>query len=166
MQISSAGYAEDIALKRIEEGMARTGRRRDQFEVTGGGFIATGESDAEVQEMAEWVRYRVAFYGSTPGYWPVFEHHGLGDLGRKLNRMTKDGRWDSIAAEIDDDVLGLFAAIGRYDQIASEIERRFGGIADAVYASTSSDKRPMIPKDVIQDIKRIPTRFTGFKLSW
>jgi probable F420-dependent oxidoreductase len=156
------GYAEEVALGLIAEGMAKTGRKRETFEVSGGGFIATGESDGDVRKMAEWVRYRVAFYGSTPSYWPVLEHHGLGDLGRKLNRLTKEGRWDKISAEIDDDILGLFAAIGRYDEIASEVDRRFGGIADAVYASTSADNRPMIPKDVIADIKRIPRRFRGF----
>ncbi|MGI9426335.1 MAG: TIGR03617 family F420-dependent LLM class oxidoreductase [Hyphomicrobiaceae bacterium] len=159
-------YAADVALQLIDEGMTRTGRSRERFEVTGGGFIATGRSDEDVQEMAEWVRYRVAFYGSTPSYWPVFEHHDLGDLGRKLNRMTKDGQWDKIAAEINDDVLRLFAAVGRYDEIAGAVEQRFGGIADAVYASTSSDKRPMIPKEVIQDIARIPRQFSAFQNSW
>lgn len=160
------GYADDVALGLIDQGMAKTGRKRENFEVTGGGFIATGETNGEVDKVAEWVRYRVAFYGSTPSYWPVLEHHDLGDLGRKLNRMTKDGQWDKIAAEIDDDVLRLFAAVGRFDEIASEIDRRFGGIADAVYASTSSDVRPKIPSDVIADIKRIPKQFKGFSGTW
>ena len=96
----------------------------------------------------------------------MFEHHGLGDLGRKLNVMTKEGKWDMIATEIDDDVLRLFAAVGRYDELADAVARRFGGIADAVYASTSAEIRPAIPPDVVQDIKRIPAAFTGFDQSW
>ncbi len=36
------------------------------FEVTGGGFIATGPDRAAVQRAADKVRARVAFYGSTP----------------------------------------------------------------------------------------------------
>ncbi|MBT6441832.1 MAG: hypothetical protein HOK61_05350, partial [Alphaproteobacteria bacterium] len=117
-------------------------------------------------EVVEWVRYRVAFYGSTPSYWPVLEHHGHGDLGRKLNRMTKDGQWDEIAAEISDDVLRLFAAIGRHDEIAGAVETRFGGLADAIYASTSSEMQPQVPADVLQDIHRVATRFTGFTKGW
>jgi len=139
---------------------------REAFQVTGGGFIATGETDEQVHEVAEWVRYRIAFYGSTPSYSPVFEHHGLGDLGRKLNAMTKAGKWDEIAAEISDDVLRMFAAVGRYDELPGVIEARFGGCVDMVYASTSSDIRPAIPPDVLRDIQRIDTQFTGFRTQW
>ena len=156
-------YLEEVALVLIGEGMERTGRKRETFEVTGGGFVATGATDEEVAEVVEWVRYRVAFYGSTPGYWPVFEHHGLGDLGRRLNVMTKEGRWDELAAEIDDDVLRLFTAVGRHDEIAVEIEKRFGGLADTINPGTSIVARAPVPPDVLQDIKRIPMKFTGFK---
>jgi len=159
-------YAEDVAMKRIGEGMAKTGRARETFEVTGGGFVATGATDEDVAGATEWVRYRVAFYGSTPSYWPVLEHHGHGDLGRKLNRMTKDGQWDEIAAEISDDVLRLFAAVGRHDEIASAVETRFGGLSDAIFASTSSEMQPDLPADVLQDIHRVAIRFTGFATGW
>ena len=153
-------------MKRIQEGMAKTDRMREKFEITGGGFVATGETDEEVEKIAEWVRYRIAFYGSTPSYWPVFEHHGQGDLGRKLNKMTKEGKWDQIASEIPDDVLHDFAAIARYDQLQKAIEVRFGGAADAIYASTSQDIRPSIPGEVLQDVARIPTVFEGFSKGW
>ena len=160
-------YLEEVCVRRIAEGMARTaGRTREGFEITGGGFLATGATDEEVDRAAEWVRYRVAFYGSTPGYWPVLELHGLGDLGRKLNRMTKEGAWDRIAAEIDDDTLRLFAAVGRHDEIAAAVETRFGGAADTIYASTSMDMRPDLPPDLIRDIQRLPTRFKGHAHAW
>ncbi|NIR37842.1 MAG: LLM class flavin-dependent oxidoreductase, partial [Actinobacteria bacterium] len=150
-------YLADVCLPRIAEGMARTGRERNRFQVTGGGFIATGATDADVDAMVEWVRYRVAFYGSTPAYWPVLAHHGLEDLGRKLNAMTKAGQWDRMAAEIPDDVLRLFAAVGRFDDIADAVAERFGGLADAVYASASSDRRPDLPAEIIARIQSIPT---------
>ena len=159
-------YLEEVVMKRIQEGMAKTDRMREKFEITGGGFVATGETDEEVEKIAEWVRYRIAFYGSTPSYWPVFEHHGQGDLGRKLNKMTKEGKWDLIASEIPDDVLHDFAAIARYDQLQKAIEVRFGGAADAIYASTSQDIRPSIPGEVLQDVARIPTVFEGFSKDW
>ena len=53
--------------------------------------------------------------------------------------MTKEGKWDQIAAEIPDDVLHDFAAIARYDQLQTAVEKRFGGAADAIYAGTSQD---------------------------
>ncbi len=153
-------------MPKIAEGMAKSGSRRERFEVTGGGFIATGADDEAVANAVEWVRYRIAFYGSTPSYWPVFEHHGLGDLGRKLNRMTKEGKWDSIAAEIPDDVVHLFAAAGRYDELTKAVESRFGGVSDAVFASTSQEVRPQIPAEVIGEIQAIPTSFQGYESDW
>ena len=41
---------------------------RENFEVFGGGFIATGPDEETVQKIFEYVRYRVAFYGSTRLY--------------------------------------------------------------------------------------------------
>ena len=159
-------YLEEVCTPRISEGMARTGRKRESFEVTGGGFVATGATDEEVAKAVEWVRYRVAFYGSTPGYWPVLDLHGLGDLGRKLNRMTKEGAWDRIAAEIDDDTVRLFAAVGRHDELAAAVAERFGGAADTVYASLSMDLRPELPPDLVQDIRRLPSVFEGYATAW
>ena len=153
-------YLEDVCMPKIEEGMAKSGRKREHFEVQGGGFVATGADDEAVSKAVEFVRYRIAFYGSTPSYWPAFEHHGLGDLGRKLNKMTKAGQWDEIAAEISDDTLSLFAAVGRHDEIRGKIEERFGGVVDAIGGD------PDLPKDVLEDIQGLPTVFRGFLSEW
>jgi probable F420-dependent oxidoreductase len=155
-------YLTDVVLPKLHAGLERAAWQRRHFEIAGGGFIATGADDEAVAAAAQWVRYRVAFYGSTPAYWPVLELHGLGDLGRKLNQMTKDGHWDRIAAEISDDTLHLFAAIGRHDEIAALIAERFGGVSDTVYASTNSQIRSDFPPDLLADIKRIPTPFSCF----
>jgi alkanesulfonate monooxygenase SsuD/methylene tetrahydromethanopterin reductase-like flavin-dependent oxidoreductase (luciferase family) len=152
-------YLENRILPIITEGLAKSGRTREAFEISGGGFLVTGKDDAAVQALFDWVRYRVAFYGSTPAYWPVFDEHGLGDLGRKLNAMTKAGQWDRIAGEVSDDVVHLFAAVGRHDQIAKAIEARFGGLVDSISASANSAKPSDLPADLIQDIARIPTRY-------
>ena len=152
-------YLENKVMPILSEGLAKTGRAREKFEISGGGFVVTGKDDEAVAKLFDWVRYRVAFYGSTPAYWPVFEEHGLGDLGRKLNAMTKAGQWDQIAAEVSDDVVHLFAAVGRHDQIAKAIEARFGGLVDGVSASANSSKPADLPAGLLQDLGRIPTRY-------
>src|SRR6201999_2201509 len=145
------------------EGMARTGRSRESFEITGGGFIATGPDAAATAKMFEVVRGRVAFYGSTPGYWGVFEMHGLGDLGRELNSMSKAGKWAEMASRVSDDVVPLFAAVGTHREIAGRIAERFGGLSDALnMRADSSGAGSDIPADVLQDIKRIATPFQGY----
>lgn len=155
-------YLTEIVMPRVQAGLDKAKHKRENFEISGGGFIATGPDDAAVAAAVEWVRYRVAFYGSTPAYWPVLEAHDEGDLGRKLNRMTKDGQWDDLAAAVSDDIVHLFAAIGRHDEIGSRIEQRFGGFTDTIYASTNSRVPGDLPPDLIADIRRIPAAFVGF----
>src|SRR6202043_527455 len=114
-------YIEEAVMPRLSEGLAKSGRKRENYEISGGGFLATGPDDVTVARMFEWVRERVAFYGSTQAYWPVFAVHGLEDLGHKLNAMTRQGKGGEMAKEGPNDVAHLFAAVGRYDQIVKAI---------------------------------------------
>jgi probable F420-dependent oxidoreductase len=159
-------YLTEEILPRLIEGMLRTDRDRTDFEITGGGFIATGPDNDAVAKMIEYTRGRIAFYGSTPGYWPVLEMHGLGDLGRKLNAMSKEGKWAEMSAEVSDDVVALFTAIGTYAEITAAIEQRFGGLSDALNVGGTTIAPTGLPPDLLQDIKRIPTKFTGYRTPW
>jgi len=159
-------YLDEVVLREVATGMRRSGRAREHFEISGGGFIATGPDEAAVERMVEWVRYRVAFYGSTPAYWPVLAVHGLEELGAKLNVMSKAGQWDRMAAQIPDDVVRLFAAVGTHRELAAEIARRFGGVADSVTLSGGYGVRQAIPPDLIRDIRRIESPFAAYHTAW
>jgi RNA:NAD 2'-phosphotransferase (TPT1/KptA family) len=99
--------------------------------------------------MFEWVRMRVGFYGSTPSYWPVFEQHGWQDLGHKLNDMSKKGQWEQMTAEVSDDIVHEFCAVGRFDQISDKIRQRFAGSVDVV--SLPDDT----PSDLLQELRSL-----------
>ena len=153
-------YLAQEIMPRIEAGLPKAGRNRAQYEISGGGFLATGPDDEAVARRFEWVRQRVAFYGSTPAYYPVLAVHGLEELGHKLNALTRQGRWSEMAQEVPDDVAHLFAAVGRHDQIAATIDRRFGGFVDAL--TLRGDGVGEVPPDLVQDIRRLPHAFRGF----
>ena len=155
-------YLEREVLPRVMAGLAKVGRPRERYEISGGGFLVTGADDAAVQRMFDWVRQRVAFYGSTPAYWPVLAAHGLEDLGQALNQLTRQGRWGDMAALVSDDVVRLFAAVGRHDEIVGAIAARFGGLTDTIQASANSSMPADLPPDLIQDIRRLPRQFAGF----
>ncbi|HEX6209407.1 MAG TPA: TIGR03617 family F420-dependent LLM class oxidoreductase [Methylomirabilota bacterium] len=159
-------YLDAVVMRELRAGFMRSGRVREQFEISGGGFIATGADEAAVAKMVAWVRSRIAFYGSTPAYWPVLEAHGLGELGRKLNVMSKAGQWDAMAGEISDDVLRLFTAIGTHRELAGAVAARFGGVADTIALSGGYGVKQDIPPDLIQDLQRIPAAFCGFPAGW
>src|SRR5439155_8888536 len=155
-------YIEDAVIPRLAEGLAKSGRQRENYEISGGGFLATGPDDATVARMFEWVRERVAFYGSTQAYWPVFAVHGLEDLGHKLNAMTRQGKWSEMAKEVPDDVVHLFAAVGRHDQIVGAIEQRFGGLVDSLtLRGDGVGEAGEVPPDLVQDIRHIPHPYRG-----
>ena len=156
-------YFQNVVLPELQTGLERGDRSRENFHVTASGFIATGATDAEVASQVDFVRKRIAFYASTRAYWPVLEQHDLLEMGEKLNHMSKTDQWDSMAAEVSDEVVGLFAAIGSHDQIAAEVRKQFGGLMDAVSDSASYDMPGSLPPDAIQDIQRIETPFEGFQ---
>jgi len=151
-------YYEETIAPKIQQGLSLSNRTRGNFEVSGGGFLATGADNDAVAKATEIVRYRVGFYGSTPAYWPVLETHGYGDLGRKLNSMTKNGEWDKLAAEITDVVLNLFCVIGRYDELTSLVRNRFSHMCDVISTGLNED----FPPDLLQELKEIETPFESF----
>ena len=152
-------YLTDAIMPRIEAGLAKAGRKRESYEISGGGFLATGPDDASVARRFEWVRQRVAFYGSTPAYFPVLAVHGLEDLGHKLHAMSREGKWGEMTKEVPDDVAHLFAAVGRHDQIVGAITERFGGLADSL--TLRGDGVGEVPPGLVQDIRRVPHLYRG-----
>jgi hypothetical protein len=71
-----------------------------------------------------------------------------------------------MANEVSDDVLRLFAVVATHRNLAAAIERRFGGVSDAVAPSGGYGMRQEIPPDLVQDLRRIPGSFTGYRTSW
>jgi len=158
-------YLEEVALPQLQSGLEDAGRDRASFEIWGGGFVATAPDEAALQKQIEWVRYRVAFYGSTRSYHTVFRLHGWDELGAKLHEMSRQGRWKEMAAEVPDDVVRTFAAVGTHDEIVGVVEQRFGGLVDSI-AVDFSDTSAGRARELIQDIKRIPHAFEGFPSGW
>ncbi len=153
-------YLDQEILPRLDEGRARSGRTRASFQVIGGGFVATGADDTAVARAVEVARGRIAFYGSTPAYWPVLDLHNLGELGRKLNAMTRAGQWAGMPREVSDDVVALFTAIGRHQDLARAIADRFGPEIDALALPAG------LPPDLLGELRALPTRFTGYDRPW
>lgn len=159
-------YQREVSLKHINAGLAASGRARETFEITSGLHICTGPTEADVDRMFQWVRSRVAFYGSTRTYWPVFDLHGLRDLGEKLHRLSVEGRWGEMTHLVPDSVVDLFTIRGTHKTIAREIERAIGDHADTIYANLKPDTVGDFPPDLIQDIHRIKTPFKGYGTAW
>ena len=78
----------------------------------------------------------MAFYLSTPAYSRVFELHDWGDKAAKAATLSKAGRWDELAAVVDDELLHTVATIGLHDTIADQLRERYGPRMDRIEFST------------------------------
>ena len=152
-------YLQEVTGPAIERGLAASGRRRSELEVCGGGFIMTGPDEEAVMKKRDWVRYRVAFYGSTKAYLPVMSLHGWDDLAQKLYQMSRNGQWKEMAAEVPDDVIDEFGVFATYDELPKAIEARFGGISDTVEFSFPEDTDPAHAQSIIEQVHQIGSRF-------
>ena len=78
----------------------------------------------------------LGFYGSTPAYAPILETEGRADLHPQLRAMSREARWDEMAALIDDDLLDAVVLRGDPGVVATRLRNRFEGEADRVALST------------------------------
>jgi probable F420-dependent oxidoreductase len=125
-------YLRDVTIPALEEGMAISGRQRSDFEISLTAFVVSGDTEEEMKRSADAARSQLAFYGSTPAYRGVLEHHGWGDLQSELNALSKQGDWKTMATLIDDDVLNTFAVVAEPDRVGDALVERFGGLLDRV----------------------------------
>jgi probable F420-dependent oxidoreductase len=123
---STAAYVRDITLPAL----ANPSIDRP-FDIVSAAFVVTGRDEREFAASATAVREQIAFYGSTPAYLPVLEHHGWGELGVELNRLSKTrdpDKWRQMGTLIDDDVLREFAVVGEPDRVGPLLRARWGDL--------------------------------------
>lgn len=112
---TTPAYAKEVSLPNLVEGLRRAGRSRADVEVTVPAMVVVVPSEEHLEERRRMMRSQVAFYGSTPAYRGVLDHHGWGALADELHRLSKVGDWEASPEEA-----------------GAAIAERFGGVADRV----------------------------------
>ena len=74
----------------------------------------------------------LGFLFSTPAYWPSLALFGWRERGEALHRLSREGRWDAMAAEIDDAMLDAFVPTAPYGALADELAARYAGLAQRI----------------------------------
>ncbi len=139
----TAEYLRDVMMPNVQAGLAEAGRDRSDFQISMPVFVVAGFSEEDAAAQAARTRKQIAFYGSTPAYRVVLEHHGWGDVQTELNRLSKQGQWDEMASVIDDEILGTFAIVAEPHEVPRRIAERFGGTLDRLqfYAGVRDAER-------------------------
>jgi probable F420-dependent oxidoreductase len=134
-------YFTQRTLPALEQGFAKVGKTRADFEISATAFVVTGRDDDEMKASEQGVKAQMAFYGSTPAYSGVLELHGYDGLQGELNALSKQGKWAEMGELIDDDLLHLMAVVAEPSRVGAELHERFGGQVDRLsfYASFQAD---------------------------
>jgi len=134
-------YLRDVTLPALERGAQRAGRSVKDIEISGPAFVVTGTTEEEMAASAVGVRRQIAFYGSTPAYRTVLDHHGWGELQPELNALSKQGEWETMGTLVDDEMLETFAIVAEPEDLARRMHERYGDVVDRVsfYAPYRSD---------------------------
>ncbi|WP_084356136.1 TIGR03617 family F420-dependent LLM class oxidoreductase [Novosphingobium lentum] len=148
---TSPKYLRSVTLPLVEESLATHGRDRAKFRLVGMPFIASGETDEELEKAVAHARESVAFYCSTPAYVGVLEAEGFGDIHPEMLRLSKAGQWADMGKLVSDEILNTYCVVGKPAEAAAEIERRYGGIFDMLCGY--SGQGPGMPDPVMRAFK-------------
>jgi probable F420-dependent oxidoreductase len=150
---TTRSYLQEITLPTVEEALVKAGRSRADFEVKYSPFVATGNTDEEIERAILETRERIAFYASTPAYRPVLEHHGWGELQTDLNHLARKGEWTQMGTLIDDDVLAAFALVAKAADVPSALGRWVAGLADRTGFISPSGIGPQQTEEMIAALR-------------
>lgn len=133
---TSDRHLAEVTLPRVAAGLAAASRDRTALTVVGQAIVACTSDPARQADLDAAARWLVAFYGSTPAYAPVLATEGRADLHPELRRLSRAGRWDEMAALVDDDLLDAVVVRGDPAAVAGRLVQRYRGNGDRVALST------------------------------
>ena len=130
-------YFHDVALPRFRGFMDEAGRSHDECQISLPAFVVTGEDEEAMAKSAQSIKGQIGFYGSTPAYKEVLDHHGWGEAHGELNNLTKTNRWAELPDVIDDEMLATFAVVAEPGQVGAALEERYGATVDRISLYTA-----------------------------
>ncbi len=125
-------YLRDVVLPAVQLGLKKSGRKRGEMQLAASVFVATGDSEKEIEKMKGECKLQIAFYASTRTYRPVLELHGWGETCDRLHEKSLKGDWAGMASEISEPMMKEFVLEGRWDEIGEKLGERYHGIVDRV----------------------------------
>jgi probable F420-dependent oxidoreductase len=150
--LNSPSYVKDVCMAALAKGLARVGRERTRFEICCQTIVMVGATDAEIAAAREKAKAQIAFYGSTPGYRLMLDHHGWGALQPELNRMSKQGQWFEMTQLITDEMLDTVGVSGT-PAAAGRALRARNAFADRTSLIVYNESDPDAVADIVRGFK-------------
>jgi probable F420-dependent oxidoreductase len=119
----------EVVQPRLASGAARARRDPEDLTIAVSPLVATGRDAAAVSRGRTAARRLLGFLFSTPAYWPSLALFGWQTIGEVLHRLSREDRWDAMAAEVGDALLDAFVPSAPYDALADTLSQRYAGLA-------------------------------------
>lgn len=120
----SPQYLKEVILPAVEQGAARTGRKREDVSMVVNAFVVTNDTEREL------ARQQISFYASTPSYHPVMRLHGWEEVAMQLSSLAGRQKWAEMPALVSDEMLTAFATVAEPGDLAAALQERYAGLAD------------------------------------
>jgi hypothetical protein len=141
-----------VTLPALARGAARAQKPIDDIVIHHSAMVAAGRSASELAAARQAIRKQLAFYGSTPAYWPILELHDRAELGPRLKGMSKSGEWDRMAELIDDDFLDAVAITATDPaRAAAQLHERYDGIVGRLGFNTPYRVDPTLLTELLRE---------------
>jgi probable F420-dependent oxidoreductase len=127
--LHSPSFLDAVTLPALDRGLAASGRSRKDIAISCQTIVAMGNTPAQIESARQKARGQISFYGSTPAYRGVLEHHGYGALHPELNRLSKTGGWAEMMKRIDDTLFDHIAVSGTPAEVGRKLRARNAGFA-------------------------------------
>jgi probable F420-dependent oxidoreductase len=127
--LHTPAFLEAVTLPALDRGLAASGRSRKDLAISCQTIVAMGGTPAQIEKARQKARGQISFYGSTPAYRGVLEHHGYGALHPELNRLSKTGGWLEMMKLIDDALFDLIAVSGTPAEVGAKLRARNASFA-------------------------------------
>ena len=145
---TTADYLRDVTLPALREGEATAGRPAGAVKVSLLAMAVAADTPEAYEDHCRTMRMRIAFYGSTPAYRGVLEHHGWGEAQTDLHTLSVQGRWAEMADVIDDEMLHTIAAVGTPATAGEILAERYRDLVDRLTPVTALDDAPTGAGDI------------------
>lgn len=125
-------YLRESTQPRLVLGARRAARDPAAIGLRVAPICATGRDDAAVRRAREEKRRSLAFLFSTPAYWPSLALFGWQEIGERLRSLTRESRWQEMAALVTDELLDTLVPTATYEALPAVLREWYGELADVL----------------------------------
>jgi probable F420-dependent oxidoreductase len=143
----SLRWVDEVLVASFERGLARSGRRRDQFDFIPTMCCAIDDDEEAARDAA---RRTIAFYATVRTYMPLWELHGFGEQGAAVGDSFRAGDFAAMPGHVPDEMVDTYCAAGPLDKVRARVEA-VAERADGVFLSPPTY---FIPPDQILAYQR------------